>query len=122
MSGSPHHARLVCTNCGYTKDKVGLGCHAPADARVDGFFCLPLWLQIPCCGHTFWAFNLRHLNRVENYVAAELREKSDMERAHTRIHPHYWTTLASSFPEWIKRANNRDEILRCIKRLRQTLV
>jgi hypothetical protein len=116
---SPALARLVCEHCGYTKDKTDSECDT-ADP-VDGYFCLPLWLQIPCCGHTLWAFNERHLELVERYVAADLRETSDMTRSHTNIRPHYWTTLTASLPEWIIQAKHRDEVLRCIAKLRQTL-
>lgn len=111
---TPPLARIVCLACGYSKDSQEAGfC---GEGPVDGYFGLPLWLQIPCCGHTLWAFNTRHLELVEQFVAASLREKSGMAWAHLGY------TLVDRLPEWIQRGNNRAAILHCIAKLRETLV
>ena len=82
-------------------------------APVDPFFHLPLWLRAPCCGETLWAFNAAHLDWLEGYVGATLRERTQTE--------HGWSnqSLASRLPRWMQAAGNRDEILRCIRALRE---
>ena len=82
-------------------------------APVDPFFHLPLWLQAPCCGERLWAFNAAHLEWLELYVGATLRERSPGE--------HGWSNrgLASRLPQWMRAAGNRDEILRCIRALKE---
>jgi hypothetical protein len=84
---------------------------------VDAYFGQPVWLQTPCAGHTLWAFNARHLDYLEQFVAARLREPplraSDGEARNA--------ALASRLPVWLKSAKNRDEVLRCIRRLRRML-
>src|SRR5205807_7568551 len=73
--------RLTCPGCGTSRDwvaqrrgssLVGVAIGGPNDP----FFDLPLWLQTPCCGHLLWAFNDRHLDALEAYVGASLRERT----------------------------------------------
>jgi hypothetical protein len=71
-------------------------------------FGLPLWLMTECCGgEVLWARNEVHLDYLEAYVAASLRDRSG--------------GLSMKLPTWMKRASNRDEVLRAITRLRATL-
>ena len=84
-------------------------------AAVDWYFHLPLWLQIACCGETLWAYNAVHLDFIESYVRATLREHARGEYG--------WRNqaLANRLPRWMKDAHNRAEILTCVERLRQKL-
>jgi hypothetical protein len=77
----------------------------------DDYFGLPLWLQTRCCGHVLWANNEGHLLFLERYVGAKLRERV----------PNRNGSLPSRLPTWIKLARNRDELLRCLARLRASL-
>ena len=102
--------KLVCFNCTHRGEWRG-GQMAIGAAR-DWYFGLPLWLKIECCGgNTLWAYSARHLDFIENYVAARLRERR----------PHVNKSMASRLPQWIKSAKNRDEILRAIARLKEKL-
>ncbi|KZE14719.1 hypothetical protein C1N83_20865 [Priestia aryabhattai] len=118
--------RFVCTACGATKDKV-IKANGYGKARVsyepkanyeviligdpcDWYFQLPLYLQIECSGNTLWGLNLEHLNYIENYIEAELRES----------HP-YYLSVESRLPKWMKLAKNRSEVLRAIKKLKVKL-
>ena len=100
---------LVCFQCVHRQHwqggEIGIG------ASVDWYFRLPLWLQISCCGETLWAYNKNHLNFLEDYVGAKLRERT----------PNTNKSLASRLPQWIKSRKNRDEVLKCLKRLRTKL-
>jgi hypothetical protein len=106
--------RLSCTGCGTTREwtaerrgnaLVGVQLGGPGDP----FFGLPLWLQTPCRGRVLWAYNERHLDTLEAYVAAGLRERAA------------WPTMSmlARLPAWIKAAGNRDDVLKAIKRLRE---
>ncbi len=101
---------LICLTCVHRDTWQG-GIIA-IGASFDWYFQLPLWLQISCCGKTLWAYNETHLDFLENYVKAKLRERT----------PNTNKSLASRLPNWIKSAKNRDEILKCIKRLRTKLL
>ncbi|PAQ15652.1 hypothetical protein CD798_05465 [Bacillaceae bacterium SAOS 7] len=74
----------------------------------DWYFGYPLYLQISCCSHTLWAYNLQHLEYLKNYVEAELREN----------HP-YYLSIESRLPLWIKAAKNREIVLKAIEKLEQ---
>ncbi|RJX38951.1 hypothetical protein D3P09_15690 [Paenibacillus pinisoli] len=118
---SPHSTgitkRFVCLNCGMTNDIrfnqsiisysskwnegiINIG------GSFDWYFGYPLYLQIPCCGQTLWAYNLEHLEYLKNYVQAELRED----------HP-YYLSVESRLPLWMKSAKNRDAVLKAISKL-----
>jgi len=108
-----HARQLVCPKCGLAK-KGGL-------LTLPGVrYCkdrdLTLWLQTPCCGETLWAFNLRHIETIEAYVRADLREQHK--------HPtHGWSngSFVNRLPQWIKAGDNREEILKGISRLKELL-
>lgn len=101
--------RVVCLKCTYRKSwnggEIGIG------GSVDWYFRLPLWLQTECVGETLWAYNEKHLEFIETYVAAKLRIRT----------PNTNKSLASRLPQWIKRAKNRDEVLRACGKLKAKL-
>lgn len=108
----PLHRRLRCTGCGFFKDlPVG---SAVVGSPIDPYFQRPVWLQASCCGNVLWAYNVRHLDLLEAYVQARLRERGE-------VAPGAPMSLVERLPTWLKSAKNRTEILRTIKRLRATL-
>ena len=74
-------------------------------------FGLGLWLQTPCAGRAFWAYNAEHLDFLRHYVEAAVRERT----------PNANATLASRLPKWVKSSKNRDTILRAIDKLERKL-
>ena len=88
---------------------------SPTDGPVDWYFHLPLWLQTPCCGEVLWAYNADHLNFLDDFVRATLRENAQTERG--------WSnqSLRSRLPAWIKATHNRDAVLKGIARLTDKL-
>jgi len=101
--------KLVCFSCVYRDEwnggEIGIG------GNFDWYFRFPLWMQISCCGETLWANNEKHLEFIENYVGARLRERK----------PFVNKSLASRLPNWIKKAKNREEILKAIGKLKEKL-
>jgi len=77
---------------------------------TDPAFGLPLWLQSPCCGETFWAYNGNHLRALRDYVAADLRESTSL----------HWSMFAR-LPKWMSSKKNRDAVLLCIDKLEKQL-
>lgn len=109
INGPP--ARLICEACGLAKVKEGGG--AAVGGPYDWFFHLPVWLQVPCAGHTLWAYNLRHVEFLESYVAAKLRLR-DREVATIDVNKR----LASRLPQWMTAGKNRTEIVHALTKLR----
>lgn len=91
-------SRFSCKNCGFIKD-------------YNGFSDLENYLKINCCNNTLWAINLQHLDFIEDYVSAKIRTRT----------PNINKSLASRLPQWVKNYKNRDQILKCIKKLRNNL-
>ncbi|MDY6934102.1 MAG: hypothetical protein SVZ03_07755 [Spirochaetota bacterium] len=60
-----------------------------------------------------WAFNIRHLEFLESYVSARLREREKDERLGWHN-----SSLASRLPKWLKPAKNREAILKAIYELK----
>lgn len=91
----------------YPPDVVAMG------GPVDWYFHLPLWLQIGCCGEPLEAYNQAHLAFMEDYVRATLRKHARGE--------HRWRNQAlhNRLPRWMIDAQNRDDMLKCVERLRE---
>lgn len=110
--------RLSCNQCAasseWEPERRGAGVTGARFAGlIDPFFKLPLWLQAPCRGHVLWAYNLRHLDVLERYVSARLRERrpGGCEQS-----------MCDRLPVWIKAAGNREAVLSGIGQLRLRLL
>jgi hypothetical protein len=99
--------RLICLSCLHRD--TWKGTQIVTGTNVDWYFRLPLWLQISCCGEILWAYNQKHLEILESYVGAKLRERTAKGR----------NSFLSKLPKWIKSAKNRDEILKAIGKLKE---
>ncbi|MET7749054.1 hypothetical protein [Micromonospora sp. NPDC005367] len=120
---SRHHfwlrRRLSCLECAFTD--VWNAPRRPGDnARTlpdfsgpnDPYFQLPLWLSVDCRGRVLWAYNAEHLDLLDAYVSARLRERGrDMGGQ----------TLVERLPAWMKDGRHRADVLDGIGRLRALL-
>jgi hypothetical protein len=107
---------VVCVHCGFTKDWRPLGAVSlPRRGALcrDIYFHLPLWLQTRCCGHVLWAYNVRHLQVIADYVGANLREQHE-----DPVHGWRNGSLVNRLPGWIKAGNKRAAVLRSVERLK----
>ncbi|MEM7334562.1 MAG: hypothetical protein AAF490_20970 [Chloroflexota bacterium] len=110
-----HYPRqLSCFNCGLTKSHNAKSVTTYHDR--DWYFGLPLWLSVSCCGETLCANNEEHLNHLEAYISAKLREHA--KNPDLGWHNQSWV---NRLPNWMKSRKNRDEVLGCIKKLRAKL-
>lgn len=102
--------RGVCPSCAWTAvpSRKSLAYGTPHDPYLD----LPLWLTTRVGDETLWAFNAEHLDLLDAYVSATLRE---------RVADRTGVTLVERLPAWVKSAKNRDTVLAGIARLRERL-
>jgi hypothetical protein len=84
-----------------------------APAGIQFFTRGPLWLKMSCRGNVLWMLNREHLDFMEQFIGAELREERMPGLSSRR--------LSSALPRWMLAAKNRKEILRCLKKLREKL-
>lgn len=105
-------ARFACTQCGSNARQSAFV--RRSNGACDPVFRLPVWLHASCRLGTLWAYNLRHLDEIEAFVGAALRER--------RPRPDLgWANQAwaSRLPRWAMLAKNRQDVLRCIARMRR---
>ncbi len=104
-------ARLYCPSCGYNKETsmefLYAGQKALTIRAAHLYFDAELWLQHPFKNDVFIAFNGEHLNYLEQYISATLREHKDRT--------HY--TLLEKLPKFYHEAKNRKALLSIIKKL-----
>jgi hypothetical protein len=109
--------RFTCDHCGLVKTWEGTGMSHTwwGASQVEPYFQLPLWLRTSCCGNALWFLNYRHMDLVEQYVRAELREKTK--------HPQFgWfnQSLFNRLPEFVKKAKHREGVLKAIEKLKSS--
>jgi len=107
--------RFSCTACGSSKKWFEK--KIERWYTVDDYFHYPLWLQTSCCGETLWAYNLRHLEFIEAFVRAKLRERKPHE-----IYGGSNQSLFSRLPKWIQSGKNREEIIKAIAKIRKSVL
>lgn len=104
--------KFICFCCHYReilqKKKAVINIYEDLSVQRDWHFRFPLWLQVSCCGENLWAYNLKHLEILEQYVSAKLRERNKKGR----------NSFLSKLPAWLKSAKNRKAILKSIEKLR----
>ncbi|MFG2140885.1 hypothetical protein [Streptomyces sp. NPDC048650] len=108
--------RLSCRLCGKTADWTAARRNNALVAATlggpnDPFFNLPLWLQTPCSRKLLWAYNGRHIDVLEAYIAAGLRERVGFPTM----------SMLDCLPAWMKKAGNRTAVLKALHRLRHQL-
>ncbi|UUC44798.1 hypothetical protein [Flavobacterium cerinum] len=106
------NARLFCTNCGYNKElstRISIsGNTASLQIAAHRYFNARLWLQHSFKEDLFWAYNYAHLDYLEQYISAKLREH------HDRTH----FTLLEKLPKFYHEAKNREPLLKIIQKLK----
>ena len=108
--------RLTCPSCGladrWTMPRSADGRHGEQPefgGPDDPYFGIPLWLATDCRGHVLWAYNAEHLDLLERYVSARLRERGSIPGS---------MSLVERLPAWIKDSSHRRDVLSGIRRLR----
>jgi hypothetical protein len=107
-------ARLTCIHCGRNDRETAFV--RSINGAADPVFGHPVWLSTPCCGQTLWAYSARHLDALEAFVSAKLRERRADPVSGWRNQ-----SWVSRMPRWLSASTNREEVLRCIGRLRRDL-
>ncbi len=103
-SKAKYLTRISCLHCAAQREVA---------TSWDYWNHLPLWLRTNCCGEVLWALNSKHLEALEPYVAAGLRQNKLGYSTNRHLY--------MSLPRWISSKKNRPDVLRGLKRLRVKL-
>lgn len=98
-------ARLLCANCGYNKE---ITTPESIKSAANGYFNAKYWLMTPFKKDLFVAYNDKHLDYLERYISATLREHKDRTGF----------TLLEKLPKFYHEAKNRESLLKIISKLK----
>lgn len=101
--------RVKCPHCAKTVDYPGRLAFPPEPQASAMPRMLALFLTVQVGGNTLWVDNLAHLDALENYLGARVRERG----------PVRGKTMMTMLPAWMKSAANRPKIIRGLRLLRE---
>ncbi|MEL7010718.1 MAG: hypothetical protein AAGM29_19260 [Cyanobacteria bacterium J06588_4] len=117
LPDTEHGRRCVCTKCSFYKSQTdkNFWIGTRKNVSTNNFFYLELWLHTEFYGNTLYACTQEHLNLLESYIKADLRERRQDEYGWRN------SSLISRLPKWIKSHKNREQLLKAIQKLRKKL-
>lgn len=101
-------ARLFCLHCGCNKETTTAIKYGIIEMPANQYFQAELWLQAPFKKDLFWAYNDKHLEYLERYISATIREHKDRTGF----------TLLEKLPKFYHEAKNREGLLKIIAKLK----
>lgn len=101
-------ARLFCLHCGCNKETTTAIKYGTINTAANHYFQAELWLQAPFKNDIFWAYNDKHLEYLERYISATIREHKDRTGF----------TLLEKLPKFYHEAKNRESLLKIIAKLK----
>lgn len=112
----PEKYTTKCTHCNFQeewKPKIREILQQPNDdgLKKDRWFNLTLWFQKEVVGNVFWAYNVDHIQYLERYIEADLRERNSIIN--------FSASLVARLPKFVKAAKNRERLLKIIKKWKE---
>ncbi|MCC9073616.1 hypothetical protein LNQ49_18720 [Flavobacterium sp. F-65] len=110
----PEKYRAKCPHCSFQEEwkpkikKVLQNSKINDGLIKEEWYNLPLWFQKEVDGNVFWAYNQEHIDYLERYIGASLRERN------SKIN--YSSSLVSRLPKFVKEAKNREKLLKIIEK------
>ncbi len=102
-------AKLFCSHCGCNKKSTTkFSKNGTIETAANLYFQAELWLSAPFKNDFFYAYNSSHLEYLERYISATLREHKD--RTHF--------TVLEKLPKFYHEAKNRIALLKIISKLK----
>ena len=108
----PKLLRGTCPQCRHVSEVSVESSPWHSAEAIDPHFGLPLRLVTTTRQGPVWVYNGRHLQALQDYTLATLRERGACTNR----------SMFSRLPAWMKLARNRETVLRALKRLQQKLL
>lgn len=103
------NAKLFCENCFYSQNSTTeFRKNGTIEVAANRYFQADLWLITSFKNDIFFAYNYAHLDYLERYISATLREHKD--RTHF--------TILEKLPKFYHDAKNRTGLLKIIAKLK----
>ncbi|WP_310378136.1 hypothetical protein [Flavobacterium sp.] len=102
-------AKLICTHCScIKKSTTKFRKDGSIQTAAHSYFDAELWLLASFKNGIFFAYNDKHLEYLERYIAATLREHKDRTGF----------TILEKLPKFYHEAKNRESLLKIIAKLK----
>lgn len=116
LNTKPEKYKTKCPHCSFQeewKPKIREILQLPSNdgLKKDKWFNLTLWFQKEVDGNVFWAYNQDHIQYLERYIEAGLRERNSKMN--------YNSSLVSRLPKFVKSAKNREKLLKVLKKWKE---
>ena len=114
LNEKPDKIKLKCPVCNEIKEFKPVITEIPFVLNTDNklarefSFNAELWYQKEFGKSIFWAYNIEHINYLERYIKASLRERNN--------NGSYNGTLVSRLPKFVKEAKNREKLLKILEK------
>ncbi|KIX19927.1 hypothetical protein SY27_15475 [Flavobacterium sp. 316] len=114
LNEKPEKINLKCPICMEHKDfkpkieEITYGFNADVSKQRESYFNCELWYQKQFDNAIFWAYNRDHIEYLERYIRADLRERNNDGS--------FNKTLVSRLPQFVKSAKNREKLLKSIEK------
>jgi len=117
LKEKPLTYKTKCPHCDFQEEWKTKSYRIKEESKLDNglvkemWYDLPLWFQKEVSGDIFWAYNQDHINYLERYIAADLRERNAKGS--------YSSTLVARLPQFVKAAKNREKLLKILKKWKE---
>jgi len=117
LKEKPETYKTKCPHCDFQEEWKAKTYRVKEESKVDNglvkemWYDLPLWFQKEVGGNLFWAYNLDHIDYLERYIKADLRERNNEGSGNG--------TMISRLPQFVKAAKNREKLLKILKKWKE---
>ncbi|MFC0777588.1 hypothetical protein [Flavobacterium sp. HJSW_4] len=117
LKEKPETYKTKCPHCDFQEEWKAKTYRVKEESKVDNglvkemWYDLPLWFQKEVSGNLFWAYNLDHIDYLERYIKADLRERNNEGSGNG--------TMISRLPQFVKAAKNREKLLKILKKWKE---
>lgn len=117
LNEEPKQIKLKCPICSEVKhykpriDMVPFVFEIDNSKMYDTNFNVEIWYQKDFGKSIFWAYNQLHIEYLERYIKAGLRERNNNGSSNG--------TMVSRLPKFIKEAKNREKLLKILEKWKE---
>ncbi|MDP5200538.1 hypothetical protein [Flavobacterium sp. DG2-3] len=117
LKEKPLMYKTKCPHCDFQEEWKTKSYRIKEESKLDTglvkdvWYNLSLWFQKEFDGSIFWAYNLDHIDYLERYIGADLRERNSKAN--------YTSSLVARLPQFVKAAKNREKLLKILKKWKE---
>ena len=117
LKEKPLMYKTKCPHCNFQEEWKTKAYRVRKESKQDvglvkeSWYNLPLWFQKEVGDNIFWAYNQDHIDYLERYIQADLRERNSKVN--------YSSSLVSRLPQFVKAAKSREKLLKILRKWKE---